>query len=908
MQIRSKLISIWRGVFRKPQLEAELNDEIRAYIDEQIRRKTRAGMTLETARREVHMELGSMDQLKEACRDVRRMRWTDSLLQDVRYALRTLRRNPGVTAIALVSLALGIGANTLVFSFMNALLFRPLPYPAPNRVVLVRSVSRAGDPQRSSLTRGNCADLRQATEIFDAFGCFTGDVWSSIADDGAGATLPESLPGQRFTAGLPRALGVQPLVGRWFTDAEDQENAEPVIVISYGLWQRRFGGASDAIGKSLRVDGERATVIGVMPADFDFIDSAAEYWLPLRSPAVGLRSPARILGGIARLKSELGFPRAQSMLEALALRLEEASPELNKGWSFVLQPMNQGQLAQEARSVAQTLGGAVAFVLLIACANVAGLLLAQGVTQHREFAVRAALGSGRGRLVRQSLVYSTLLSCAGGLLGLAAASGGLQIVRSVLPAGRIPRAVFATSIDGTVLGFAFVVSLACGLIAGIIPAMQVSHTEPLDVLRESTTNATASFTRQRLRSGFVVVQIALAFVLLVGAGLMMNSLWRAADSAPGFDPDQLATLEVRLPDAGFRRPANNILSSGSVEMRIDPQVQLTGERIRQNLAAIPGVTSATAIAIHAPLGGAMNVPIRVDQQTQERQWVQFIPIMPEYFSTLQARVIRGREFITQDSAGATPAAIINEPMARRYWPNENPVGQYVRIETPLLPAEGPRLIVGVVAEVAQYSGQQDRPQLYVPFSQLPANTDERFINDLRYLTFIVRSAQPVAQLAPALIGAVTAADSSQAVARIRTMRDTAYSKEIRRVYAGMVAAFAAIAVILAVVGIYGVMAQVVSQRTNEIGIRMALGAGAADVRRFVLRQGCVLIAAGLASGVAGAFAVTRVLRGSIPGVSPTDPLTFTAGLILLGAIALFACYIPALRASRVYPMLALRHE
>jgi putative ABC transport system permease protein len=908
MQVRSKIISAWRNLFQRRRIEGDLNDELRVYLEEQIERKVRSGQSPEKARREALIEFGGLEQVKDACRDVRRLRWSDGVSQDVRYALRTLFRHRGITIISLVSLALGIGVNTLVFSFFSTLLIRPLPYPESDRLVVVRSILRGNPQQKASLSRSDCAVLRADTSAFENFGCDTGDAWSSVAGTRPGDVAPERLPGQRFTAGLARALSRPPLVGRWFTDAEEQEAADPVVVISYGLWQRRFGGAPDVLGKALRIDGAAATIIGVMSDEFEFMESNADYWVPFRNPPAGLRTTARVLSGIARLKPGTDIRAAQAAMEAFSLHLEEQSPELNKGRAFVLTPLRDVYVSSEYRDAALIPGGAVAFVLMIACANVSGLLLAQGATQHKELSVRAALGSGRWRIIRQALTHSILLGALGGVLGLATGWAGMEFVRKSLPSG-LPHALYSLHLDGFVLTFTVFIALVSGVIAGVVPALQISRIQPLDVLKETSQSATAGVSRQRLRSVFVVIQIALAFVLLVGAGLMINGLLRASSAPLGFDPDDLLTVEIQLPDNKFRQPTNKVLASGGLEMRIDPLVQLTTERIRRNLAAIPGVTIASAIAIHPPLGGALNMPIRLDgRQFQEQLRAQFIPITPDYFRTLQMPVTQGREFETLDTTGSVPVALINETMARRYWPNQSPLGERVQVDTVLLPNEPPRQIVGVVSDVMQYSGQEDRPQVYLPFNQLPLIHDERLSNDLRNITFIVRTSQPMSQIAGHLAGAVTEADSSQAVSRIRTMRDTAFAKEVRRFLAELIGTFGAIAVMLAVVGVYGVMAQTVSQRTNEIGIRMALGANTSDVRLLVIGHGCVIIATGLLIGTLGALAVTRVLRSYLLGLSPTDPLTFLLGLGVLGIIALLACYIPARRASRIDPMLALRHE
>jgi putative ABC transport system permease protein len=900
--------NLWRRLSGKRQSERDLTDELQSYLDEQIARRIGAGDTPEEARRRALVEFGGLDPVKEACRDVRSMRWTESLLQDIRFGLRSIRRNPALAVVALGSLAVGIGLNTMIFGFINALLLRPLPYPGLDRVVHVHSVPR-NDPQRqSSMNRNECAEFPNANAIFSAFGCYTGDLSASIASGGGGAA-PELLRGQWFTSGMPAALGVTPLMGRWFTEAEDREGADLVVVISYGLWQGRFGGERNVLGRALRLDGERATIIGVMPDSFEFIESSSQFWIPFRGARAGVQSPARMLGGIGRLQEGLTLEAAQSRMDGLALRLEEQYPALNKDWRFLLEPVNARTEDQSIPTAALALQGAVVFVLLIACSNVAGLLLAQGAKQQKEFAIRAALGAGRWRIVRQLLAYSLILCLLGGALGLGLGMLGGEFLRSGLPGG-LPQSTYRSGLDGSTFLFTFAASVACVVMVGLVPALQIARAYPSDVLKEHTSSATAGVGRQRIRGAFVVAQIALAFVLLVGANLMFVSLWRVAGFPLGFDPENLLTLGIQLPEKELRRPAGGVLASGALGVQMDPKARSTSERIRQNLSGIPGVASATAIAVRPPLSGAIyRMPFRIDgRQFEQPQRAQLLPVMPDYFKTLQVEILHGREFSPLDTAGGLPVAVINESMARRYWPNESPLGQRVQFDTLLLPGEPPRQVVGVVADVMQYSGQQDQPQVYLPYGQLPQVYDERMSSDFGNLTYIIRTGQEAGRISPAIAQAVSDADSGQAISRVRTMWDTAFAKERRRVFAQLVATFAGIAIVLACIGLYGVMAQIVGQRTNEIGIRMALGAGAPAVRRLVLRQGSVLTLAGLVAGALLGLAVTRVLNSVLINISPRDPIIFAVSFLLLAAVALLACYLPAQRASRIDPLTALRHD
>jgi putative ABC transport system permease protein len=862
-------------------------------------------------------ELGNLTLAAENARAVWGWSWLENTVQDVRYGFRTLVRNRRVTAIALLSLALGIAANTLVFSFVEALLLRPLPYPDPDRLVLISSRAPNNPQQLAGLSRADCVTLHESSDVFEDLGCYTDPVSASIADSNSTEPSAEQLVGRQITAGSARALGVHPLLGKWFTDEDEREGADRVLLISFALWQGRFGADTAVVGKAVRFNGEPATIIGVLPRDYEFLDLAGDYWTPFQNAMYGRRSPARILGGMARLRPDISLPAAQARMDAVACRLAEEFPTTHRGWGIALRSFDRLDVLNfsfEARNPLMILQGAVAFVLLIACANAAGLLLAQGSSQHREVAVRAALGASRWRVFRQLLTHSVLLSFGGGALGLCMGLAGVRLMSHLLsqrlPAG-LPPAVYEMPVDSGILLFTLGISILSGLIVGITPAFQISHAQPLDAMRESSRSSTAGRSRRRLRSVFVVGQLALALTLLVGTGLLLNSLIRLARDPLGFDPNNLVTVQMELPEGKFRRPTSQVLPSGALEMAIDPQMYRTSEQIRENLANVPGVTAASGIAIFAPFrfSGSMNMPVRIEGKQAETLRAQFLPIMPDYFMTLQVRVVHGREFTSQDLRGTQPVAVINQAVAQRLWPNETAIGNQLQIDSPLLPNQPIREVVGVVEEVMQYPGQQSRPQLYIPFLQLSPEHDERLSNDLRRMTFIVRRSGDLPEAVPAIQAAVSQADNSQAISNIRTMRDNAYhSLERRRIYVGLLGAFGVIAVLLASLGVYGAMAQVVSQRTNEIGVRMALGADRKRVRLLVIRQGGLLVGIGLLLGTVSSLALMRLIRTSLFGIEATDPLTFAIAAGLLGVIALIACYLPARRASRIDPMLALRHE
>jgi putative ABC transport system permease protein len=675
--------------------------------------------------------LGNLTLAAEDARAEWGWNWIENTWQDARYALRTLLRHRRVTFVALLSLVLGIGVNTLVFTVVNALLLRPLPYPERERIVLVASVPQDKPQQTAGLTRSHCATLRSSTDVFEHFGCYTDPVSASLAEDDSSRTRAQRIMGRQFTAGAGRALGIHPVLGRWFDESAEREGAERVLVIGFSLWQVRFGGSSDVLGKRVRFNGEPATIIGVMPKDFEFLDLSTDYWTPFQSRAYGANNAARILGGLARLQSGIPFTKAQSRMDAMTARLAEESPKTNTGWRIGLRPLERlddQSIYSEARNPILTLQSSVGFVLLIACANVAGLLLAQGTSQHKELAVRAALGSGRWRIFRQLITHSLLLAFIGGTAGLVAGLAGVRVLSSAISV-QLPDVLYETHLDPTVLLFTLGISALSGLVVGIIPALQISHAEPLDAMRDSSARTTAGRSRQRLRSAFVTGQIALALMLLVGAGLMLNSLVQLAAQPLGFDPKDLATVEVQLPDERFRRPTTSVLASGALEVEIDPQMYVVTEKMRENLGEIRGVMDATGIAIRPPFGGRMNMPVRIEANANvESAWPQFLPILPNYFATLQVRIVQGREFTPQDRSGSLPVAVINRAMADRYWPNASAVGKYVTINTPVLPNQPGREIVGVVEEVNQFPGPE-RPAAALHSLSSAVSSTRRTVNE-----------------------------------------------------------------------------------------------------------------------------------------------------------------------------------
>lgn len=834
-------------------------------------------------------------------------------MQDLRYAVRQIVKQPGFTAIVVVSLALGIGANTMIFSLINGFLLRPLPYTDADRVMMLWFTPPGRPDQRNGATSANCVALRERARSFADVGCAQVYVGLNISEQNRDAAA-ERLIGGIFSANLGNVLGVKPVIGRWNTVDEDQPGSDLVLVISYRLWQRRFAGSSSVLGKKVYVASQNtpsnvATIIGVLPDGFDFFNPQADYFYPLAMPSDSMRSPVRRLFVAARLKPDVTMTQAQAEMNAFASALAEEAPQTNKGWGIQVEPVQEAYTGR-LRPPLLILQGVVAFVLLIACANVAGLLLAHGAAQQKELAIRSALGSGRTRIIRQLLTGNVLLAIMGGIAGLAVGWAGMRALVSTLPPF-LPR-LNELTIDTTVLAFTLVLSLATALIFGILPALQVSRPDLMDALRDSTRSTTAGGSRQKLRSAFVVLQISLALVLLIGAGLMINSFLRLYAVNSGADTRNLMTFQMQLLDSKFIRDTGGRTPNGTAETEVSPLLAQTGEQIRERLATIPGVQSAAMMSNVAPLMGfARRFPFTIDGKRpapaeQEAQSGEWYPISQKYFETLKIPILRGREFAVQDSATGLPVAVINSTMAKRFWPNGDPLGKEIQLD---YFNDRPRQIVGVVGDVRQNTREDIRPQIYVPVSQLPVIQQKNLSFGLEVLTFIVRSTGNPEELTKAFPQAVAEIDRTQPIFKVQPLEQYLSDQlELFRQYVMMLGVFGGLAVILALVGIYGIMAHAVTQRTNEIGIRMALGASSRQVLRLVLRRGLLLIGIGLVLGLAASVALTRVISSQLWGVTATDPVTFALVLAGLASVAVLACYIPARRALKVDPLTALRYE
>jgi putative ABC transport system permease protein len=808
-----------------------------------------------------------------------------TLWQDLRYGLRMLWRSPGFTLVAVLALALGIGANSAIFSVVNAMLLRPLPYSEPERIVTVwetnPNLSSKFLRTHNEASPANFNDWRAQQTVFESISAFRWNTFNLTGTD-----TPEQLLGNRATASLFQTLGVKPRLGRTFTDEEDRDGAPRTVVLSYGLWQRRFGADPNIVGKQINLDTESHTVVGVMPPEFEFPNASVELWTPLALSAQdAARRGAHYLYTRARLKPGVTLEQAQSEMNAIAARLREQYPDTNADRDVRL-VRTQDDTNEQLRPALLVLLAAVGFVLLIACANVANLSLARSTTRHKELAIRAALGASRLRMIRQMLTESVLLSMMGGVCGILLAMWGLDLVIASVP--REYALYFhgwnQIKLDERVLGFTILVSVATGLLFGIVPALQATKTDLNESLKEGG-RGSAIHVRRHFRNGLVVAEVALALVLLVGAGLMIKSFARLLDVQPGFDPHNVITMGLALPEARYAKP----------EQWADFYKQLL-ERLR----AQPGVESASVIN-YLPMGGSGGTTTfifegRPAPPKGQYPETNFRLASPDYFHALRIPLLKGRAFTDQDVKGKPLVAVINETFARLYYRDEDPVGKRVLDPDGTNPTE----IVGVVGDVKHW-GLDDEPEafLYMAHAQVPDPG----------MTIAVRSAVDPSSMAATVRRETQAMDRDLPVFDIKSLEQRLdESSSQRRLTVFLLGIFAAVALLLAAVGIYGVMAYSVTQRTHEIGIRMALGAQTGDVVRLVLSQGMLLALVGVCLGVGASLALTQLIKKMLFHVSASDPTTFALVSLALAGVALVACLVPARRATKVDPMVALRYE
>lgn len=887
------------------RLDRDMDEEWRFHVETRADGLAAEGLSREEALRRARLEFGDPLRWKEAGREARGVIWIHDLIGDLQYGVRQLRRTPVFAATAIVTLALGIGANTLAFSILHGVLVRELPYRDPGGLVVVWFTPPNAPDGRVNATLQNYFAVRDRSQSFESVGSSSG-VAASITvgpDDVAGG---EPVAGQRIYAALPPVLGVAPLRGTWFSEADDPPTAARKVVLSHGLWQRRFGGMPDVVGQSIRMDGAETTVVGVMPAGFEFFDAAAQFWTPSRWSDAAQRSPTPLLRVAARLKPGVTVQQAQAEMDVLAATLARESPETNEGWRIRLEPIHEAY-TYFVRAPLLVLQGVVAVVLLIACANVAGLLLAQASGRQRELALRCALGSSRSRIVRQLVTESLLLSCIGGVLGVALAVAGLRLFMALEPATWLPRAG-AIALDGRVLGFAGLAAAVTGMLVGLLPSWRVSRPGLITAIKGSNA-AGGGVAHQRLRGALVIGQIALAMVLLIAAGLLVNTFVRLSLNRPGIDTTNLLAFQMRLPRSEFVKDTGAD-AEGFFTLLFSPRTSVLFDQIQERLAAVPGVQSVSAsVVAPATLGLRLRVtpegrPQSEDAPIQPGAW---FPVSTDYFKTLRIPVLRGREFTVQDSLASTQVAIVNETLARTLWPGEDPVGRGIDID---FINDPPREVIGVVADVRETNDQVEfAPHVFVPTAQLPLASRGWFLQQRLNMTYLVRTATDPLPLVGTLRTAVGEVYRYQPIFNIRMLEQSMAEQLAQpRLFVLLLGTFAGIAASLALVGVYGLVAYGVGQRTREIGIRRALGASAGTVLRLVLHQGLILTSVGAVIGVTVSLAATRILESVLWGVSPTDPVTFALVVVGVAAAALLACYLPARRALAINPLVALRTD
>jgi predicted permease len=884
------LISRCRALFGAGKLDADLDDELREHLALAAEENLKRGLSPEDARTAALREFGGVTQIKESYRTGRGLPWLESLAQDLRYALRVLFGNPGFTAVAVLTLAIGIGGNTAIFSIVNGVLLNPLPFPHPDELVGLHE-SKPNFPE-GAISYPNFLDWRKDNRTFASMALARGYSFSLTGRGDA-----EQVQARFISSGFFAVLGIHLLMGREFTSAEDQPGAAPVAVISEGLWRRKFDAAPNILGRNVILSGKNYSIVGIIPARLQLPDfENDDVFVPIpqwANPGLTFRGAGLGFHGIGRLKPGVTVAEARADMERVSRNLAAAFPTEDHGIGTSIIPLKQ-QIVGDTGSFLEILLAAVGFVLLLACVNVAGLLLARSAGRSREFAVRAALGAGRGRIVRQLLTESLLLGAAAGVIGLACAVWGTRAALKLLPAA-LPRAD-EVGVDLRVLAFTFAVSLLTGALFGLAPALKVSKANPQAALKSGRG---AGATHHRALSIFVVVELAIALVLLAGAGLMLRSLARLWSVDPGFNPHGVLDFGISLPPA---------MAGASLD-----ETRARLRDLNDRFAHAPGIGAVSQTWGAVPMAGEDDEWFWIDghpkpKNQNEMNWVIDYIVDPDYLRVMQIPLERGRFLTAQDDERSPLVVVVDDVLARKFFPGQDPIGKRIRL---VIESDKSAEIVGVVGHVKQWGLDTDdneslRAQYYLSCMQAP----EDFIAGSRSGTsFIVRYQGSAAAALDAIRQTSKRMSSEQVIFGEQTMDSIVSDSMAQRRFAMiLLGAFAALAVLLACVGVYGVMAYLVSQRTQEVGIRMALGARRGDVLMLVLRNGLKLSLLGTAAGLAGAFALTRLMHDLLFDVSPTDPEVFACVGALLVAVAMAACLVPARHAASIEPMEALRTE
>jgi predicted permease len=875
------------GLLRREAVIGDIDEEMRLHLQMVVEENVERGMPPEEARRAALRSFGNFDKVRDRAWEVRGGGVVEAFLQDIRYGARLLARNKGFTTVAVLTLALGIGANTAIFSVVNELLLRPLPYPGAERIVMLWEISPEGRHQNPT-SFANFLSWREQSTAFESMAAFS-DYRLNLTGDGD----PEEVTVQIASPELFRVLRVEPILGRGLRPEDALPGAPDVAVLSHGLWQRRFGGDPRLVGKAITVNGTPFTVVGILPAGFEWhmkqksrTGRPAEIWMALTTPTEGPPLTGRSRSVVARLKPGASVTQAEAEMKAIQARIALALPERNKGTGAEVIPLRE-QFVGNVRPALLILLGAVGFVLLIACANVANLLLSRAAAREKEIVLRTALGAHRVRVVRQLLTESLLLAFLGCLLGLAFAWAGIRVLAAISPRNLID--MQGVGLDLPVLALTVVVSLVTGIVFGLAPALEATRLNLNDALKEGGKGAGGRGARaKRMQGGLVIAEIALALVLLASAGLLLKSFVHLQRVDPGFRTENILTLVVPVAGAEYQE---------------GPQFVAFFREATERVKALPGVRDAGIVNFLPLYGGfgagtGFTVEGWPEPAPGEEPVTEVRVADPGYFRVMGIPILRGRNFTASEASEARQVVLVSESLARKYFPGQDPIGKRIKVQMSEEPL--PQEIVGIVGDV-MYDSLTDvaKPTVYTPLPDLV----------YPFMTFVIHTSGDPVEMAPTVRRTLRSVDPNQPVSSVRSMDevmgDTVGRARFNTLLLGL---FAGLATLLSAIGIFGVMNYSVTLRTREIGLRIALGAQRREVLRLILRQGLLLTAIGIAIGLAGALALTRVMSGLLFGVGSTDPSTFAGIVLLLALVSLIACYLPARRATRVDPLIALRYD
>jgi predicted permease len=885
-----------RSFFRKQHTELELDSELRFHLEQRAAELANAGLAPEEARRQAQIDFGGLEGVKQDCRESRRAHMMETLLQDLRYGLRIMWRAPAFSVAAVLTLALGIGATTAVFSIVNAILLKPLPYPEPEEIVIPWRLTPPGVNlgfNEAPWGRLDFQIMAGDAKTFQSLGAFKSESFSLT-----GMGDPQLLEGLKASAGFFPALGVVPAMGRTFTAEEDQPGHDHEVVLSYGLWRDQFGASPRILGQAIQLDGSAYTVIGIMPAGFIFprgeempgsfnFPRAIQFWVPLAlSSGPVPKDEPQELAVVGRLKPGKTIDQAQAEMNVFSKRLEILYGRVGRGWfNSRVTPLSR-QVTGDTRRPLLLILGAVGVVLSLACSNVAGLLLARSLGRRREFTLRAALGAAHRRLMRQLLTESLLLAAAGGILGVFLAAACIRLTKIFGPSS-IPR-LHEAGLDPWVLAFALGTTLATGILFGLAPAIGASRANLVESLKEGGSRSAGSAGTPRIRKVLLVSQMALAVVLAAAAGLLGRTFFQLLSVDPGFNAEHVLTFQSSLPPSTYPRPETMVAFY---------------QRALEQLRSVAGVQSAAIVETVPMDGGPDGSSIRIPDHPQDpktSRFANYTIASPGYFSAVGTPLLRGRGFLETDTADSLQVVVINNAMAKKYWPGEDPLGKQVGLASTRFPL---MVIVGIAADVKHLSLREDPgPEMYVPYTQNP-------FPSMATMRVVLRTQADPASVIGGVRQSIHSVDPDLPVAKVTTLR-TIVSNSLAQLRFSLLllGAFAALAVLLAAIGMYGVISHSVSQRAQEIGIRMALGARRGSVFAMVLGQGARLAGLGILIGLIATLGISRMMVSFLYGVRGVDPATFAMVALLLAAVALAACYVPARRAMRTDPMVALRSE